>query len=67
MTTDIKTNAVDTAEIWAGVSPPNAAAEAMAADLREAIAAFEALRGRLRFEDEPSDFEAALHDMKESV
>ena len=34
----------------------------MAADLISTIRAFEALRGTLAFEDEPSSFEAALHD-----
>ena len=34
----------------------------MAADLITTIRAFEALRGTLVFEDEPSSFEAALHD-----
>jgi hypothetical protein len=32
----------------------------MVADLTKTIAQFEALRGSLRFEDEPSSFEAAL-------
>ena len=32
----------------------------MAADLMETVRAFAALRGTLRFEDEPSSFEAAL-------
>jgi hypothetical protein len=37
----------------------------MAADLISTIRAFEALRGTLVFEDEPSSFEAALIESKE--
>ena len=50
---------------WTGITPPNDAARRMAADLSLTIAAFEALRGTLRFEDEPSSFEAALQATKE--
>ena len=45
---------------WHGVVAPNQPARRMAADLAGIIAEFEALRGTLRFEDEPSSFEAAL-------
>lgn len=45
---------------WHGVKPPNDAALRMVADLRKIIADFEAQRGTLLFEDEPSSFEAAL-------
>jgi hypothetical protein len=50
---------------WHDIAPPNDPARRMAADLIETIRAFEALRGTLLFEDEPSSFEAALHDMRE--
>ena len=50
---------------WHGITPPNDPARRMAADLLATIKAFEALRGTLVFEDEPSSFEAALHAMKE--
>lgn len=50
---------------WHGVEPPNDPARRMAADLTATIAAFEAVRGRLRFEDEPASFEAALRECKE--
>ena len=40
-------------------------ARRMAADLINTIRAFEALRGTMAFEDEPSSFEAALHEAKE--
>ena len=50
---------------WHGIAPPNAAASRMAADLASTIRAFEAIRGRLRFEDEPASFEAALQETKE--
>ncbi len=49
-----------TIERWHGIAAPNAPAERLAADLAEAIAAFEAVRGSLRFEDEPASFEAVL-------
>ena len=52
-------------EAWHGVKRPNDPAQRLAADLANTIAAFEAQRGRLRFEDEPSSFEAALRDLKE--
>lgn len=50
---------------WSGVQPPNDPGRRMAADLASVIAAFEALRGTLVFEDEPASFEAALHACKE--
>jgi hypothetical protein len=50
---------------WHGVAAPNEQARRMAADLVNTIAAFEALRGTLQFEDEPSSFEAALLDTRE--
>ena len=52
---------------WSGIVPPNDPARRMAADLASTIAAFEALRGGLRFEDEPSSFEAALQATKEAA
>lgn len=57
--------AADEAQLWSGISPPNAAAREMAAGLAEIIKGFEALRGTLQFEDEPSSFEAALQEAKE--
>ncbi len=50
---------------WHGIHPPNDPAKRLAADLAATIAAFEALRGQLQFEDEPSSFEAALQATKE--
>ena len=50
---------------WHGITPPNDAARRLAADLASTIAAFEQVRGTLRFEDEPSSFEAALAECKE--
>lgn len=49
---------------WHAITPPNQAAHRFAADLAQTIAAFEAIRGQLAFEDEPSDFTAALQDTK---
>jgi len=45
---------------WHSVLAPNEPARRMAADLAATIAAFEALRGTLAFEDEPASFDAAL-------
>ena len=55
-----------TIERWFGVKPPNDPGRRMAADLVRTIAAFEKLRGTLVFEDEPSSFEAALLETKET-
>jgi hypothetical protein len=52
---------------WHGIEPPNEPAKRLAADLASTIAAFEALRGTLAFEDEPSSFEAALQATKEGA
>jgi len=51
---------------WFGIEPPNAPAKRLAAELAATITAFEALRGTLAFEDEPSSFEAALQATKEN-
>jgi hypothetical protein len=50
---------------WFGIAPPNDAGRRMAADLTATIRAFEAQRGTLVFEDEPSSFEAALQATKD--
>ena len=50
---------------WHGITAPNDPARRMAADLISTIRAFEALRGALVFEDEPSSFEVALIESKE--
>jgi hypothetical protein len=50
---------------WHGISPPNAAASRMAADLANTIRAFEAVRAQMHFEDEPASFEVALQETKE--
>jgi hypothetical protein len=52
---------------WHGIEAPNAPAKRMAAELADTIKAFEALRGTLAFEDEPSSFEAALQATKEDA
>ncbi|RAI59078.1 hypothetical protein DOO78_11130 [Roseicella frigidaeris] len=50
---------------WSGVSVPNAAARHGLADHIALIAELEALRGSMAFEEEPSNFEAALRACKE--
>lgn len=46
--------------LWTGVECPNAAGRRSLDDFPALIQEFEALRGALVFEDEPSAFEAAL-------
>jgi hypothetical protein len=52
-------------ETWHGVRAPNEPARRLAADLANTIKAYEGLRGGMRFEDEPSSFEAALQATRE--
>lgn len=52
---------------WHGVRPPNDPGRRLAAELAATITAFEALRGTLAFEDEPSSFESALQATKEGA
>lgn len=52
---------------WHGIAAPNEPAKRLAADLANTIQAFEAVRGTLAFEDEPSSFEAALQATKEGA
>jgi hypothetical protein len=52
---------------WHGIKPPNKPARRLASELADTIRAFEALRGTLVFEDEPSSFEAALQATKEQA
>ena len=52
---------------WFDITAPNDPARRMAADLINTIRAFEKIRGTLRFEDEPSSFEAALQATKEPL
>ncbi|MCQ4159366.1 hypothetical protein NON00_05445 [Roseomonas sp. GC11] len=60
-------SAGDAARQWSGVTCPNETGRQMMADLLKIIADFEAVRGAMRFEDEPSDFEAALQACKEQM
>ena len=52
---------------WFGIKAPNKPAKRLAAELAATVTAFEALRGTLAFEDEPSSFEAALQATKEGA
>lgn len=61
----IKKAVADGAAFWSGVTAPNAAADEMAAGLEVVLKGFEALRGTMEFEDEPSSFEAALQATKD--
>jgi hypothetical protein len=50
---------------WFSVNLPNEPAREMARQLSAVIKGFEALRGTIAFEDEPSSFEAALQATKD--
>jgi hypothetical protein len=52
---------------WFGIAPPNDPARRLTAELQATVAAFEALRGTIAFEDEPASFEAALQATKEGA
>jgi hypothetical protein len=60
MTTNLQTDMTAVIVTWHGVTPPNAVALRLLADLQKTIEDFEGQRGLLAFEDEPSSFEAAL-------
>ena len=64
---DFETSVEATIARWFGIKAPNAPAQRMAAELATTIEAFEALRGTIAFEDEPSSFEAALQATKEGL
>ena len=51
---------IEAIRLWSGVECPNAAGRRSLDDFTALIQEFEALRGTLVFEDEPSSFEAAL-------
>ena len=51
--------------LWSGVECPNAAGRRSLEDFPALIQEFEALRGTLVFEDEPSSFEVALREEAE--
>jgi hypothetical protein len=65
MSTDPSPETMAAIRLWSGVDCPNAAAARGLEDLRAQLAEFEALRGTLVFEDEPSSFEAALRAERE--
>ena len=50
---------------WSVVALPNQAARHGLADMAGIIAELEKVRAGMAFEDEPSSFEAALHECKE--
>jgi hypothetical protein len=67
MTQKIERQIEEQAKLWSGVAPPNAASEEFARGLAEIAKGFERLRGQMAFEEEPSSFEAALHEIKEQT
>jgi hypothetical protein len=62
MSGNFKDDTVASIATWHGVKPPNEVALRMLGDLEKLIGDFEKLRGTMRFEDEPSSFEAALRE-----
>jgi hypothetical protein len=62
-----ETQVESTISRWHGIKPPNDPAKRLAAELADTIAAFEALRGTLAFEEEPAGFELALQATKEKA
>jgi hypothetical protein len=52
---------------WHAIAVPNDAARRLAAELEDTIEAFEAVRGTLRFEEEPAAFEIALQETKDTL
>ena len=65
MATDPVPQMMEAIRLWSGVTSPSQAAQRGLADLSALIAEFEAVRGTLVFEDEPSSFEAALREEAE--
>ena len=51
---------------WHAIEPPNATAEKLAADLEGVIRAFEKVRDQGAFGEEPADFVAALHELRDT-
>jgi hypothetical protein len=60
MSMKFKEDMVASIATWHGVQPPNEVALRVLGDMEKLIRDLEALRGTMRFEDEPSSFEAAL-------
>ena len=58
---------VDAIRRWSSIEPPNAAALHGLADMAQLITEIERIRADLAFEDEPSGFEAALRDLRDST
>jgi hypothetical protein len=65
MATDPVPQTMEAIGLWTGVQCPNQAGQRGIEDFPALIREFEALRGTLVFEDEPSSFEAALREEKE--
>ncbi|MBW6397343.1 hypothetical protein KPL78_05745 [Roseomonas sp. HJA6] len=66
MATDPVPQIAEAIRLWSGVTCPNAAGKRGLEDFCALIKDFEAQRGTLVFEDEPSTFEAALRAEAES-
>jgi hypothetical protein len=56
---------MESIRLWSGVACPNEAARLGLADHIGLLKEWEALRGTMEFEDEPSSFEAALRAEQE--
>jgi hypothetical protein len=51
---------------WHAIEPPNATGEKLAGELEGVIRAFEKVRDEGTFGDEPADFVAALHELRDT-
>jgi hypothetical protein len=67
MSKEIERQVEEQAKLWSAIVPPSEAAHAFARGLAVVAEGFELTRGQMAFEEEPSSFEAALQEIKETA
>jgi hypothetical protein len=67
MSKEIERQVEEQAKLWSAIAPPSEAAQAFARGLASVAAGFKLTRGQMAFEEEPSSFEAALQEIKETA
>jgi hypothetical protein len=67
MSEEIERQVEEQAKAWSGIVPPSEAAREFARGLAAVAGGFERTRGQMAFEEEPSSFEAALQEIKETA
>jgi len=67
MSKEIERQVEEQARAWSAIVPPSEAAREFARGLAAVAEGFERTRGGMAFEDEPSSFEAALREIKETA